>query len=70
METEKNKRYIYVGDIVIVVRTSKLKPKDPDFNSCSEHQLDFALVVPRSTPHLRLFMAPGVRGGYCHIWAI
>ena len=42
METEKNKRYIYVGDIVIVVRASELKPKDPDFNSCSEHQLDFA----------------------------
>ena len=42
METEKNKRYIYVGDIVIVVRTSELKPKDPDFNSCSEHPLDFA----------------------------
>ena len=42
METEKNKRYIYVGDIVIVLRASGLKSKDPDFNSCSEHQLDFA----------------------------
>ena len=41
METEQNKRYIYVGDIDIVVRASELKSKDPEFNSCSDHQLDF-----------------------------
>ena len=39
------------------VRASDLKSGDPEFRSRSDHKLDLFLVLPGSTPWLRLYIA-------------